>query len=75
MKTLQKFKTRSAALLTAGSAMVLSGAAMASGGSSFDTSTITAKITEYSGYAIVILLAFAAAVWGLRAVGLIGGRK
>lgn len=41
----------------------------------FDPSTITTKITTYAGYALVILLALAAAVWGLRAAGLIGGRR
>lgn len=40
----------------------------------FDPTSITTKITTYAGYALIILIAFAAAVWGLRAAGLIGKR-
>lgn len=42
---------------------------------SFDPSEITTKITTYAGYALLIILAMAAAVWGLRAAGLIGGKR
>lgn len=38
----------------------------------FDPQTIVTKVSTYAGYALVIILAFAAAVWGLRAAGLIG---
>lgn len=41
----------------------------------FDTSTITGKIEQYGGYAVICIIALAAAVWGLRAAGLIGGRR
>lgn len=66
-----------------GKALVARGAAVGSGfmvaGSAFaqeafDTSEITGKITTYSGYALVLVLAFAAAVWALRAAGLLGKR-
>lgn len=40
-----------------------------------DTAPITGKITLYVGAAVVILLAFAAGVWGLRAAGLMGRRS
>lgn len=53
--------------------MTLPGMVMAQE-ATFDTASITTKITTYAGYALVILLAFAAAVWGLRAAGLIGKR-
>ncbi|WP_394687121.1 hypothetical protein [uncultured Xanthomonas sp.] len=48
--------------------------AMAADGD-FDVSTILSKVTLYGGYALAIILGFAAAVWGLRAAGLIGGRR
>jgi hypothetical protein len=46
--------------------------AMAQDAAAFDPSSIVTKVATYSGYALVIILAFAAAVWGLRAAGLIG---
>lgn len=52
-------------------AMVAAGSAMASGGSSFDPSTITAKITEYTGYGVTLIGAYALGRWSLRAMGLI----
>lgn len=67
----QNLRTRAAVL--AGSAMALPGMALAQD-PTFNTGDITTKITTYAGYALVILLAFAAAVWGLRAAGLIGKR-
>ena len=57
----------------AGTALLMSGAAFAQE-ATFDTATITTKIATYVGYAVVILLAFAAAVWSLRAAGLVGKR-
>lgn len=39
-----------------------------------DTTSITTAITEYSGAAIALVIAFAVAVWGLRAAGLLGRR-
>lgn len=35
------------------------------------TAPIIAKITEYSGYAVALVVAFALAIWGLRAAGLL----
>ncbi len=57
----------------ASTGLLLSGAALAQE-ATFDTATITTKIATYVGYAVVILLAFAAAVWSLRAAGLVGKR-
>ncbi|WP_115562132.1 hypothetical protein [Xanthomonas arboricola] len=37
----------------------------------FDPATITTKIATYAGFAVVIILAMAAAVWGMRAAGII----
>ncbi|WP_146033386.1 hypothetical protein [Stenotrophomonas sp. VV52] len=65
-------KARGVALI--GTVSMLPGLAMAQD-ATFDPSTITSKITTYAGYALVIVLALAAAVWGLRAAGLIGGRR
>ncbi|WP_414616672.1 hypothetical protein [Stenotrophomonas muris] len=62
-------KARSIALI--GAASMLPSLAMAQD-AAFDPSTITVKIGTYAGYALIIIIAFAAAVWGLRAAGLIG---
>lgn len=51
-------------------ALALPGLALAQD-PTFNTGDITTKITTYAGYALVILLAMAAAIWGLRAAGLI----
>jgi hypothetical protein len=64
-------KARGVALI--GTVSMLPGLAMAQD-ATFDTSSITTKIGTYAGYALIILLAFAAAVWGLRAAGLVGKR-
>lgn len=50
-------------------ALALPGLAFAQ--DTFDTASITTKITTYGGYALVIILAMAAMIWGLRAAGLI----
>lgn len=47
------------------------GLALASGGSGFDASEITAQITANAATAVGIVGAFALAVWGLRAMGLL----
>ena len=39
-----------------------------------DVTPITSKITIYVAAAVIIVLAFAAGVWGLRAAGLMGKR-
>lgn len=62
-------KARGVALI--GTAAMLPSLAMAQD-AAFDPSSITVKIGTYAGYALVIIIAFAAAVWGLRAAGLIG---
>lgn len=41
----------------------------------FDPATVTAKITTYLGYGVVILGAMAVAVWTLRVFGLIGTKR
>lgn len=64
-------KARGVALI--GAVSMLPSIAMAQE-ATFDPSEVTAKITTYAGYALLILLAFAAAVWGLRAAGLVGKR-
>ena len=64
---------RTRAAVVAGTALALPGMAFAQE-ATFDTASITTKIATYAGYALVILLAFAAAIWGLRAAGLIGKR-
>ena len=38
------------------------------------TGAIKTKIETYGGYAVGVVIAFALAVWGLRAAGLIGRR-
>ena len=65
-------RTRYNAMVAGLTALALPGLAFAQ--DTFDTAAITTKITTYAGYALVILLAFAAAIWGLRAAGLIGKR-
>ncbi len=40
----------------------------------FDPSTVTAKITTYVGYGIVMLAAFILGKWTLKALGVIGGK-
>mgnify|MGYP007004579502 CR=1 FL=1 len=67
----QAVKNAGARLLT-GFAIAVSTMAPALAQETFDTAPILAKITTFSGYALVILLAFAAATWGLKAAGLIG---
>lgn len=62
-------KARCIALI--GAASMLPSLAMAQD-AAFDPSSITVKIGTYAGYALIIIIAFAAAVWGLRAAGLIG---
>lgn len=58
---------------TGGALLALgTGSALASGG--FDSSTITAKITENQGIAIGIIGAMILAVWALRSMGLLRGR-
>ena len=57
-----------------GAASMMPSLAMAQA-ADFDPSTITTKITTYAGYALLIILAMAAAAWGLKAAGLIGGRR
>lgn len=76
MKYVVPFRSRVAAVnnrlaAIVGTAMLLPAVAFAQE-ATFDPSTVTTKVTTYAGYALVILLAFAAAVWGLRAAGLIG---
>ena len=66
-------RTRYNAMVAGLTALALPGMAFAQE-AAFDTGSITTKITTYAGYALVILLAFAAAIWGLRAAGLIGKR-
>ena len=61
---------RTRVAVVAGTALALPGMAFAQD-ATFDPATITAKITTYAGYALVIILALAAAIWGLRAAGLI----
>lgn len=62
-------KARAAALVA--SAAMVPSLAFAQD-AAFDPSSITVKIGTYAGYALVIIIAFAAAVWGLKAAGLIG---
>lgn len=38
------------------------------------TAAIKSQIETYGGYAVGVVIAFALAVWGLRAAGLIGRR-
>lgn len=57
----------------AGTALV-PGFAFASGGGSFDSASITAKITENAATATLIVGAMILAVWGLRSMGLLKGR-
>jgi hypothetical protein len=40
----------------------------------FDPTTVTAKITTYVGYGIVMLAAFILGKWTLKALGVIGGK-
>lgn len=61
---------RTRAMIVGGTALALPGLAFAQD-PTFDPSTITTKVTLYAGYALVIILAMAAAIWGLRAAGLI----
>lgn len=68
---MQIVKNASARLL-AGFAITAMTIAPALAQDTFDTAPILAKITTFAGYAMVCLLAFAAATWGLRAAGLIG---
>lgn len=63
------FRNRYNAAVVGMTALALPGLAFAQ--DTFDTASITTKITTYAGYALVIILAMAAAVWGLRAAGLI----
>lgn len=55
-------------------ALAATGQAMAQT-ADFDPATVTAKITTYLGYGVVILGAMAVAVWTLKVFGLIGARK
>lgn len=41
---------------------------------SFDETSIITKITTYGGKAVLIIGAFLLAVWGLRALGILGKR-
>lgn len=75
MNKLQKFRSKASALVLGGTAMVASAVASATPPAAFDPSSVTSKITEYGGYGIVILGAFAVAAWTLKAMGLIGGRR
>ncbi len=65
--------TKARGIALVGAVSMLPSIAMAQE-ATFDPSEITGKITTYAGYALLILMAFAAAVWGLRAAGLIGKR-
>lgn len=47
---------------------------VASATADFDPSTVTAKITTYVGYGIVMLAAFILGKWTLKALGVIGGK-
>lgn len=63
--------TQARGIALIGAASMLPSLAMAQD-AAFDPSSITVKIGTYAGYALIIIIAFAAAVWGLRAAGLIG---
>lgn len=65
---MKRFFARSAAIA---SFVAVPGFAMAEAP---DTTAILADITMYSGAAILLIIAFAAAVWALRAAGLLGRR-
>ncbi|PPT53126.1 hypothetical protein [Xanthomonas arboricola] len=54
-----------------GTVSMLPSLAFAQEAGSFDPQTIVTKIVTYGGYAVVIILAMAAAVWGMRAAGII----
>ena len=71
---------RAASIVRARASAIGTGALVALGTSpvfaqDFDPAPIQTKITTYAGYAVAILAAMALAVWGLRAMGLVGGRK
>lgn len=68
--TVRNLKTHAAV----GTAALLSSPLMAFATAAPDTSVITGKITTYVAAAVIIVLAFAAGVWGLRAAGLMGKR-
>ncbi|PPT86406.1 hypothetical protein XarzCFBP7410_04270 [Xanthomonas arboricola pv. zantedeschiae] len=54
-----------------GTVSMLPSLAFAQDAGGFDPASITTKIATYAGYAVVIILAMAAAVWGMRAAGII----
>ena len=64
-------KAAAASALT--TAMVMAPAFAQSG--DFDPSPIIAKFVAYTAIGITLLGAFALAVWSLRAMGLIGGKR
>lgn len=77
---MQKVSAKGKALVARlGVAMMLSsvlvGQAMATPPADFDTAPIIAKFVTFTGYAALILGAFALGVWTLRAFGLIGGKR
>lgn len=73
-RTKQAFAKAKKSVVAAGTAAtVFTGNAMAASGT-FDSSSIIAKIEANAAEAVLIIGAFILAVWGLRAMGLLGKR-
>lgn len=74
----QKLRSKfapAAAVVAAPVLALVSMSGMASATSAFDVTPITALITDYGADAVLIVGAMILVVWGLKALGVLGGRR
>lgn len=69
-RALQAVRNGASRVAAGTSALVVSGAALATEPTGFDSSTIVAKIEANAAEAVLIVGAFILGIWGLKAMGL-----